>query len=432
MTTDTSNQSELEVPAEAEQQPQLSYFLTPKGDVVYVAHDKESMNDILKDARESNLEFYYILGLNEPAGNDPAVMTLFQVNDNFVARSFVPVNGSVLELAPVKNTALYKLAKLPWELIQKVETFFRKVDKDLGGSEAIVVLAFDDRHDPHDPIGWRVIVPRQNNSAAHCNYDPTSVADFIDDDDYDYIRQVGTIHSHPGMSAFASHTDEKDQATFDGLHITIGWKGNLTEFHAEIQAGGQNFEASPNLVIEIPEAEKKDYPEFDEWTTRVKKENPVGPKGMGSGATKTNWTSSSGPSFSNGLQSGIEGIKVPGGCPSLTEYTVVTNFLNPSDKLCPVCKQEMPETAIDLRRCRNCQTFVLFKDETIADVIRIREHQNRPVYELDKTEAKRTIAFWRRETEYKTEVEFIKVSGADSPKVPGETDQTKQKPTPYV
>jgi hypothetical protein len=33
---------------------------------------------------------------------------------------------------------------------------------------------------------------------------------------------VGTIHSHCDFSAFHSGTDERDEATFDGLHLTFG------------------------------------------------------------------------------------------------------------------------------------------------------------------------------------------------------------------
>jgi len=32
----------------------------------------------------------------------------------------------------------------------------------------------------------------------------------------------GTIHSHAGISAFHSGTDDRDEIHFDGLHITVG------------------------------------------------------------------------------------------------------------------------------------------------------------------------------------------------------------------
>jgi proteasome lid subunit RPN8/RPN11 len=432
---------ELETPAAvAIEESSVPYFFTPKGETVYIANTQEQLDEITKDARANELEFYYVLGLNSPHNNEPAVMTLFQVNDNLVSQSFVPTAGSALELTPIKNMAWFKLARLPWELIQMVETFFRKIDKDLGGSEAIVVLAFDERYDVKDPAGWRVIVPVQNNSAAHCNYDPMSIVDFIPDEDYDYWRQVGTIHSHPGMSAFASHTDEKDQATFDGVHITIGWKGNLTEFHAEIQAGGQNFRADPGLVIEIPEREKKDYPEFKDWAARVKKETPLGngPKVLGAGANKTTSAPSTPfrtpqvPSGGSSAGSSWEGIKVPDGCPPLTKSTVITNLLSDAAIKCPVCKSNLCAEEKNLRRCRTCQVFLAFPGESMTDVIKIREDQGRPVYELQFDKAKRTVAFWRRRSESDTSIEYYppQDDNVNSPKVPG--GQLHSERTPYL
>ena len=58
-----------------------------------------------------------------------------------------------------------------------------------------------------------VVVPEQHGSAAHSTYiKPDTGA----------LPIVGTIHSHPGMSAFWSGTDRKDQLKASGMHLVVG------------------------------------------------------------------------------------------------------------------------------------------------------------------------------------------------------------------
>jgi len=58
-----------------------------------------------------------------------------------------------------------------------------------------------------------VVVPEQHGTAAHSTYiKPDTGA----------LPIVGTIHSHPGMGAFWSGTDRKDQLKASGMHLVIG------------------------------------------------------------------------------------------------------------------------------------------------------------------------------------------------------------------
>lgn len=58
-----------------------------------------------------------------------------------------------------------------------------------------------------------VRVPEQHGTAAHSTYiRPDTGA----------LPIVGTIHSHPGMSAFWSGTDRNDQLKASGMHLVIG------------------------------------------------------------------------------------------------------------------------------------------------------------------------------------------------------------------
>ena len=65
---------------------------------------------------------------------------------------------------------------------------------------------------------------------------------------------VGSVHSHPGMPAYASGTDHADQADFDGVHITFGWQNNVnsgaTQYHIELQVSGESYTLKPEDVFE--------------------------------------------------------------------------------------------------------------------------------------------------------------------------------------
>jgi hypothetical protein len=81
------------------------------------------------------------------------------------------------------------------------------------------------------------MVPMQSASAAHASYEGAEKRAGW--------QCAGTIHSHASMSAFHSGTDDKDEESFDGVHITIGRIPDLNpEFSCSlvIQGKREKFE----------------------------------------------------------------------------------------------------------------------------------------------------------------------------------------------
>ena len=197
---------------------------------------------------------------------------IVKVVNNFVGRSVTAVDDEELSsFAAVRETAVYNLPKIPKIIVDKLDEFFRLVDAQ-HGTESIVILTFDPSKD--DSSGWGVLVPEQTNTSVHCKYE----ADSIVDQKPDHVMIVGSVHSHPGMAAYASGTDHADQADFDGIHITYGWQksvnGGATQYHIELQMAGSHWTLSPDDVFESFTISKDPDPEVIEWSKNVKKVLP--------------------------------------------------------------------------------------------------------------------------------------------------------------
>lgn len=215
-----------------------------------------------------------------------STMQLFKVVNNFVGRSVSlsndPFSGSFLS---VEETALYSMPAIPNVLIDKLDQFFRLIDAQ-HGTESIVMLTYD--MDKEGPEGWGILVPDQSNTAVHCNYDPDSIAQIKPDN----VMIVGSVHSHPGMAAYASGTDHKDQADFDGIHITFGWQKSVnngaTQYHIEMQMAGKAYTLQPEDVFEDFSISKDPDPEVVAWSGKVKKVLPPSMGGTYTGGTYHN------------------------------------------------------------------------------------------------------------------------------------------------
>lgn len=108
-----------------------------------------------------------------------------------------------------------KLPKIPGSIIGQALTFFRKVFAAYK-SEAYVTLLYSTKLNQ-----YRLWCPQQKVSAASVNYDRTDQPSFEDRTANDW-QMCGTIHSHCDFSAYHSGTDIGDEASFDGIHITLG------------------------------------------------------------------------------------------------------------------------------------------------------------------------------------------------------------------
>ena len=148
----------------------------------------------------------------------------------------------------------YRLPKLPSELMGQVVGFFRAVHQRQQ-TEAIVLLLWQSDR-------FELLVPSQSATSVSVRHklDPSSLPAGS--------RLVGTIHSHGAFSAFASATDEDDEADLDGLHVVVGdLLRRKPSFSAALVVDGHRFTARLSQVLERPGAV---LPPPDEWLARVK------------------------------------------------------------------------------------------------------------------------------------------------------------------
>ena len=203
---------------------------------------------------------------------------IYRVVNNFVGRTVTIASPPFTDnIISIEEEATYNMPAIPHVLVDKLDQFFRLVDAQ-HGTESIVMLTYD--LDKQGPEGWGILVPDQVNTSVHCNYDPDSIAQIKPDN----VMIVGSVHSHPGMSAYASGTDHADQADFDGIHITFGWQKSVnngaTQYYAELQMAGKAYKLDIEDVFEDYIIDKAPDPEVVGWTDKVKKVSP--PKSGGS------------------------------------------------------------------------------------------------------------------------------------------------------
>ena len=122
-------------------------------------------------------------------------------------------------LQDAPNLFTWNLPKLPACIVRQAKTFFEKVFEDYR-SESYLTLLYSRVLNQ-----YRLWCPTQTVSYSSVDYDRT---DSVPDDEGvanpegPMWQSVGTIHSHCDFGAFHSGTDTSDEASFDGLHITIG------------------------------------------------------------------------------------------------------------------------------------------------------------------------------------------------------------------
>jgi hypothetical protein len=197
---------------------------------------------------------YYIVGENGT----------FLRNDIGWASYVVPVK-KMTALKPVSSSLTLRLPKIPPELFSQIIGFFHAVKKK-HDSEAAVLLHYGEG-------GWAVSCPEQTVGPGTVKYDMT--------ERLPGKACVGTMHSHVDMSAFHSGVDEKDEAAFDGLHLTVGKisRSPSVDVDAEVVIRGHRFKPSADALIEgvvpyddsVPieysEQELKDKP-WLKWQTK--------------------------------------------------------------------------------------------------------------------------------------------------------------------
>jgi hypothetical protein len=148
----------------------------------------------------------------------------------------------------------YRLPKLPSELVGQVVGFFRAVH-DRQRTEAIVLLLWQADH-------FELLVPSQSATSTSVRHklDPSSLPAGS--------RLVGTIHSHGGFGAYASSTDEDDDAGLDGLHVVVGdLDRRTTGYAAAVVVDGVRFRLPLARLLERP---RRFAESPADWLGRVK------------------------------------------------------------------------------------------------------------------------------------------------------------------
>lgn len=366
-----------------------TYFRTamPNGVPLFIVRDESAMEEI--DAL--GIPVCYILAakkfdngespLNKYKYEEWTEPVIFKrINVAMGHGLLVQKDAGRMPLATLKDAAFWTLPPIPRSMVDTIDSFFRAV-YDKHKSESIVILTYDPEFkdveglDPSD--GWGFLVPDQTNSGSSCKYEPESIVD----EKPEHVLIVGSAHSHPNMSAFASHTDVGDQMDFDGLHITYGWqnsKGGRTEYHIEYQLNNQRFAFSPDQVYQ--EVPPEDFSELDELVAKVKKAAPPAKPPYTSSSTTTVGKSTVGGSKSEPSAASAFGnyfrekfnTSRPNGCPDLVKNTVVVSF-RLEDRECPICEQDLTEYGKKHRRCTNCFTYLAASGEAPADIVDIRK-----------------------------------------------------------
>jgi hypothetical protein len=127
--------------------------------------------------------------------------------------------GEMPFLQEAPSLFAWTLPKLPACIVRQAKTFFQRVFAE-HRSESYLTLLYSRALNQ-----YRLWCPSQTVTYSSVDYDRT---DSVPDEEGvanqagPMWQSVGTIHSHCDFGAFHSGTDTSDEASFDGLHITIG------------------------------------------------------------------------------------------------------------------------------------------------------------------------------------------------------------------
>jgi hypothetical protein len=162
--------------------------------------------------------------------------------------------GRIAHLPAGSEFVDYALPRVPADLMARVVGFFRAVYR-LQRTEAAVLLTW------HDGV-FDLVVPRQSVTSVSVAFDVR------DGDVPPGWRVVGSMHSHGAYGAYASTTDEDDEAELDGLHVVVGdLDRRRTAYAAAVVVDGVRFALKAGLLFERP---RRFVEPPAEWLARVK------------------------------------------------------------------------------------------------------------------------------------------------------------------
>lgn len=375
---------------------------------LYLGTSPSTVEQILAEG----VDLFYIIGYEGFEVKDGSTVkkitrpSIYLVTKNLVGVIQIPVSDHFLGInQAIKEDAVFMLPPIPWEMERKMSDFFHRAFL-LHGTESVLLLVYDeDFVDTDTPeLGWGIIAPPQENTSVSCHYDidETVLAAKLPSQSL-----IGSAHSHPEMTAYFSTTDHKDQADWDGLHITYAWKkGKPDEHYIEMVQNGKQFQFNPEDIFAFPPAPDLEIAEeVDQWLTSVKKKSYTG----GSSNTPGNYPNTAGTNTAVKAYQNTalrtpnkrnRPILLPKGGPSpdsaifigmIRDDALVTN----ETVECPLCGVGLIDPSIKAGRCFGCRSFLAFEAENIheyyARYIAANNHVDIP--EINPDKAKKPIYF---------------------------------------
>jgi hypothetical protein len=205
----------------------------------------------------------YVFG--EPIPENHKTVALLAANGVFVqttitieGKHILTVTGQVDKTefpgAPMAHSGLaLGIPKIPNSQYRRIMAFFKWAYEQYR-SEAQGMIYVNPQEET-----WVMVPPPQTVSGGRVKYYPSGKM-------ADGWYTAGTIHSHGGMSAFHSQTDQDDEEGAYGFHITTGAQGSIV---ASFVADDWRFKLNPRDLIEMDE---DTFPET--WKARVTQFTP--------------------------------------------------------------------------------------------------------------------------------------------------------------
>jgi len=162
--------------------------------------------------------------------------------------------GRIAHLPAGSEFVDYALPKVPADQMARVVGFFRAVHR-LHRTEAAVLLVWRDGV-------FDLVVPPQKVTSVSVAFDVR------DGDVPPGWRVVGSMHSHGAYGAYASTTDEDDEAELDGLHVVVGdLDRRRIAYAAAVVVDGVRFALKASQLFERP---RRFVEPPADWLARVK------------------------------------------------------------------------------------------------------------------------------------------------------------------
>jgi hypothetical protein len=162
--------------------------------------------------------------------------------------------GRIAHLPAGSEFVDYVLPAVPADVMARVVGFFRAVYR-LHRTEAAVLLVWRDGV-------FDLVVPPQKVTSVSVAFDVR------DGDVPPGWRVVGSMHSHGAYGAYASTTDEDDEAELDGLHVVVGdLDRRRTGYAAAVVVDGVRFALKASQLFERP---RRFVEPPADWLARVK------------------------------------------------------------------------------------------------------------------------------------------------------------------